>query len=137
MTRPALHRLPILAGLAGLALLLSSCTNPLYLELTASSFSVQRYADYAPITLYDVTNPSDRPLTGVMITASCTEDQFESLKHRFRSARFEIGPGETIPEVQLEYVEGWPYFTRFRVGCRFDASNDKFPMEPEVVIRLP
>lgn len=130
------RRLILIGTTLLLALLLSSCANgPLYTELTAASYSITRYSNYAPLLLKGVSNPGSRDLTQVVLTAYCKEDTYSSLDHKFESLPFAIRAGETLDQVTLDHVGGYPYFTGFRVGCSFDGYNQRFPLEPEVTVR--
>lgn len=119
-----------------LVVLLTSCNSVAYAELQAESFSVARFTNYAPIVVQGLKNSTSLVLSAVVITATCYEDQFESLKQEYESAPFRIGPYETIAKVSLEHVDGWPYFTDFKVYCSFDAYNRAFPGEANATIKV-
>lgn len=111
-------------------LLATSCSNPLVVDLVAESWSVRRYSNYAPITLTNVANRSGRPYDAAVITATCYNDQLESVTSEFSSGRFAIQADEVIPTLTLEHVKGWPYFIDFKVFCSFRSYSANFPAEP-------
>lgn len=112
------------------AALIPACSNPLVIDLVADTWSVTRYVNYAPVVIKNVVNRSGRPYQAAVITATCYNDQLESLTSEFRSQAFSIEPDELIPTVTLDHVGGWPYFINFKVFCRFSSYSELFPLEP-------
>ncbi len=128
------RRRRLVAILAVVALAATSCHGGyVAVEPIASGYSVQRYVNYAPVIVYNVRNPSTVALTRVVLYATCVEDQFESLKQKYQSNEVYLAPGGPGIDVTLAHVDGWPYFTDFRVSCSFSASNHAWPAEPWVV----
>jgi hypothetical protein len=103
-------------------IILPSCQSYAYwANASYSYFTITRY-ETAVIQMFELKNIEPITIENLTVYASCVEDGYNYLETRLKGYVGTLQPDEVV-DVQLEFFDGWNYFTNKTVRCDFRGES--------------